>query len=241
MILPFSKKTFVVIVMKMVVWKSPWDKSGGNLPLTAGYNRHSEYRWSQKPKTFTKADCKISSTFFIMHVHQAFVRNILRPQWEVKKYAFTFIREVKSENVWLSLFFKRCKVKGFCHSFLRSEMLIENDSRSRSEVSREILRNLEKRDLFCFFCLPKSALNMVWNLISPPHRRYVQGWVTDNTRIHSFSKNRSEKYIAFNFSRSEKWKQYSFHFLLRSESEIELNRNREREVEFVKKKISRIL
>ena len=53
MILPFSKKTFVVIVMKMVVWKSPWDKSGGNLPLTAGYNRHSEYRWSQKPKTFT--------------------------------------------------------------------------------------------------------------------------------------------------------------------------------------------
>ena len=83
MILPFSKKTFsVVIVMKMVVWKSPWDKSGGNLPLTAGYNRHSEYRWSQKPKTFTKADCKISSAFFIMHVHQAFVRNILRPQRE---------------------------------------------------------------------------------------------------------------------------------------------------------------
>ena len=128
MILPFSKKTFVVIVMKMVVWKSPWDKSGGNLPLTAGYNRHSEYRWSQKPKTFTKADCKISSTFFIMHVHQAFVRNILRPQWEVKKYAFTFIREVKSE------FF------GF-HSFSKSEKWNESDSRSRSKIFREFLRS----------------------------------------------------------------------------------------------------
>ena len=137
MILPFSKKTFVVIVMKMVVWKSPWDKSGGNLPLTAGYNRHSEYRWSQKPKTFTKADCKISSTFFIMHVHQAFVRNILRPcesgfqvfeERKVKKYTFTFIREVKSE------FF------GF-HSFSKSEKWNESDSRSRSKIFREFLRS----------------------------------------------------------------------------------------------------
>ena len=129
MILPFSKKAYsVVIVMKMVVWKSPWDKSGGNLPLTAGYNRHSEYRWSQKPKTFTKADCKISSAFFIMHVHQAFVRNILRPcesgfqvfeERKVKKYTFTFIREVKSENVWLSLFFERCKVKVFAFTLFR--------------------------------------------------------------------------------------------------------------------------
>ena len=69
MILPFSKKTFsVVIVMKMVVWKSPWDKSGGNLPLTAGYNRHSEYRWSQKPKTFTKEDCILLN----MLIHQTF-------------------------------------------------------------------------------------------------------------------------------------------------------------------------
>ena len=121
MILPFSKKAYsVVIVMKMVVWKSPWDKSGGNLPLTAGYNRHSEYRWSQKPKTFTKADCKISSTFFIMHVHQAFVRNILRPcesgfqvfeERKVKMFGFHSFSRGGKWKFLLSLFFEEWKVE----------------------------------------------------------------------------------------------------------------------------------
>ena len=87
----FAIKYDFAILQENLLWcnsdedgcvESPRDKSGGNLPLTAGYNRHSEYRWSQKPKTFTKADCKISSTFFIMHVHQTFVRDILRSQRE---------------------------------------------------------------------------------------------------------------------------------------------------------------
>ena len=53
--------------------ESPWDKSGGNLPLTAGYNRHSEYRWSQKPKTFTKEDCiLLNMLIYIKHLTEAF-------------------------------------------------------------------------------------------------------------------------------------------------------------------------
>ena len=150
--------------------------------------------------------------------------SLLSEKWKVKMFGFHSFSRGAKWKVFVTLFREvKCWLK--MTRDLEVKFLEKFWEISRNEIC------------FVFFCFPKSALNMVWNLISPPHRRYVQGWVTDNTRIHSFSKNRSEKYIAFNFSRSEKWKQYSFHFLLRSESEIELNRNREREVEFVKKNL----
>ena len=53
-------------------------------------------------------------------------------KWE--EYAFTFIRERKSETFWLSLFFEKCTVKRFWfHSLKKKWKWRESDLRSRSE------------------------------------------------------------------------------------------------------------
>ena len=70
-------------------------------------------------------------------------------KWKVKIKSFhSFSRSAKWKKM-LSLFFEKCKVKSKCfHSFSRSEKWNQNASRSRSrsEISREFLTILEKRD-----------------------------------------------------------------------------------------------
>ena len=83
-------------------------------------------------------------------------------KWKVKWKSGSLISRMKSEMKMPWYRDREWKVKWKCLKIeIESEKWIENASRlrSRSEISREFSRNL----VICFdFCLPKSALNMVW-------------------------------------------------------------------------------
>ena len=139
-----------------------------------------------------------------------------------KKYAFTFIQEVKSEKFWLSLFFEKCKVKRFCfHSFSRSESEMKM-TRDRDEVKfLESFREISRNEILTSFFLPKSSLKYGLKkckvdflshdltLLSKMQENMAEvEWQTELVFTLFFSRNRSEKYKAFTFF--EKWKDNPF-------------------------------